>query len=351
MIRLIHGSLLLLLLSISLFAKAYNFEAKVDKNPSFIGESFKVKFIFSFDDEKKIAEVNFTPPTFNNLKIKDKNITQTKNSQIWIYTLYPTSDKNITISSAYLDIALKKTNNKSLGNFDEYDYDYDSLSSSPIILSLKNSNKPKITTKLYGKFDIKSFVKQEDRVTKLSIEVNGSGNFEDIGKFNLDIKDATIYEDEPIIKSDSFLQKFVIISQKSFTIPAFELVYTDSDSKKVVKKKTKSIFIEVKVKKEKDISKPKIVKDNKTNFLWLLGGIVLGFLLSKLRFKKEKVVDKKLYEKIKDAKNTKGILKLLLSFDSKKYEKIIKDLEDDLYISKNFKLSKKELVKKIFTQY
>ncbi len=342
MIRLILGSFLFFLLAISLFANGYRFEVKVDKKPSFIGENFKVKFIFSFDDDKKIAGINFTPPFFNSLKVKDKNITQTKKSQSWIYTLYPIKEKNISISSACLDIILKKNVNKSIGNFDEYDYDYESFETKPIDINLTNKASQ---TKLYGDFNIKSFIKEKSGVTKLTVKIDGEGNFEDIGSFELKIKDTTIYGDTPIISNNTFLQKFVVLSKKSFTIPSFKIVYVDCKTKKIIKKSTKPIFVKIKQKIPKSVTK----KENKFNLYYLLYGffgMIFGYLLSKVSFRSKKISDKSFYEKIKDAKGTKGVLKLLLSYDAKKYEKIIKKLEDDLYISKNFKISKKEIMKK-----
>jgi len=342
------GSFFIILLQLFLTASEYKFDVICQKKDIYIGEKFKVEYRFSFKDEKKIAEVNFSPPLFNNLHIDDQNISETKNSQSWIYTLSAYKDKNISITSAYLDVAIKKESKKTLGNFDEYDYDYLSLESKPLEFKVV---KKAIKTKLFGNFDINSSISKKDDTTELSIKITGDGNFQDIGGYKLSLKNATVYEDKPTVGKNSFLQKFVIISDESFTIPSFEITYTDKQSKKIIKKQTKPIFVKISAKKEQVKQPPKKEQKEisvyKLVFLFI-AGILTGYLISKIKFKTRDKKDKKLYEKIKNAKDKKEILNILLAYShDKKIKKLIKELEDDLYISKENKLRKKDILKRV----
>jgi len=348
------GSILLfVILKFSLFAKDYDFKVLYEDRQRYVGEEFNIEFRFSYHDGSKIAEVNFTPPLFHNLYIKNKAKLQKPNYESWVFTLSAIKDKNVSVDSAYLDIAIKKTDKKSLGNFDEYDYDYLSFETKPF--KIKIAKEAKVAkTKLFGNFDIKSRIDQKDNVTTLIIDINGSGNFYDISGFKLDLKDATVYEDKPSITKDSFKQQFVIVSQKDFIIPSFEIRYTDKKTKKIITKKTDEIIVKIKEKKQ-PVSTPtkKDLIPKKVDLLYLLlaflGGIFISFIYFYFFTKKKSLKkDQKLYQKIKEAKDKKEILNILIAHPhDKKIKDLIDRLEDDLYISKENKLRKKDILKSL----
>jgi len=346
------GSLVLLLLLNISFLSAYNFEIKSDKKAIYPGEEFKVEFIFSFKDGSKIAEVNFSPPIFHNLHIKKEEENQTKTSQSWIYTLSVYKEGNITIDKAYLDIALKKDSNKTLGSFDMYDYTYLTFETKPLKIELLDK-KPQ--TKLYGDFNITAKSYRQNDIVNLDIKITGSGNFEDIPPYKLDIKDATIYEDSPQRDKNLFLQKFVILSQKSFYIPSFELKYIDKNSKKLVTKQTKPIFVKVDEEKTTVTKKEeKSIKLDKKIYIYSLSiffiGLLFGYIFAKTVKREKKQIDKDLLQKIEDAKDMKEVLKLLIAHNQNNtYTDAIKELEQDLYILKNNSVTKRDIKKKIFT--
>ncbi len=348
----IRGSLLFILLITTLFGSDISFKVSSNKSKVMIGEKFKVTYTFSFNKDKNIAEVNFSPPVFENLHIVKKDENSTKTSQSWIYTLLATKDKNITIESAYLDVAFAKDTNKSLGEFDDLDYDYKSFETKPLKITIIKSNLNS-NIKLFGNFEIKASIDknitEENQPVNLTVMINGDGNFEDIGAFDLKIKDTTVYKDSPIVDKKSFVQKFSIISNRDFVIPPFEIVYTDKSSRQKVVKKTYPINIKVKNTPHKPKVKSKKTDIKLTLFIFL-AGLFLGSLTRFIKTKK-KNTDKDFEQKIKDAKDTKEILHILLTKDKTKYKPLIDELEKDIYITKDFKLSKKEIRKKIFTSY
>jgi len=341
------GSLFLLIFASISFANPYNFKVTTQKKSVYLGEEFKVKFVFTFKDPSKIAEVNFSPPLFHNLNITKEEENQTDRSQSWIYTLRAYKETNLTIDKAYLDIALKKNSNKTIGNFDEYDYDYITLETSPLNINLINK---KIQTKLFGDFNITSTIDKKENIVNLTINITGRGNFEDIGAFKLKLPDATVYDDKPIIQKNSFSQKFAIVSEKSFTVPSFSIKYTHDKLKKIIQKQTKPIFVQVKKVKQVTKSNKSLTKEKSFSFVYFLIGIIFGYILSKFFTKKKKKKDEKLFEKIEKAKDTKEILKLLISHNKNQiYQNIIDELENDIYITKKNSLTKKYIKKKIFT--
>jgi len=351
----LRGSFLILLFFLPLFGLEYDFVAKANKTEVLKGEEFQVEFVFSFKDEKNIAEVNFSPPLFEGLEIKNKERNSTKSTQTWRYTLLTSSNKKIKIDPAYLDIALKKNNQKALGEFNDLDYDYKSYETKPITIKVVK-NKKFSDVKLFGDFQIKAILDrtkvEQNQPVNLLLKITGNGNFNNIGEYDLVIDKATIYKDKPIIKDTEFTQKFVIISDKDFTIPSFSITYVDKN-KKIKKQKTTNSF-NIKVTTAKPQPNNKKTNPKNINYIYLLIslfiGVLLGYLLPRYKSKKT-VLNKDFEQKIKEAKDTKTILKYLISYDHDRFADIIKELEDDLYISKAKKITPKEIRKKIFTSY
>ncbi|WP_457597453.1 BatD family protein [Hydrogenimonas sp.] len=110
---------------------------------------------------------------------------------------------------------------------------------------------------LYGDFTIRVEADKRKvaagKPVRFTIEVEGEGNVEDIGKFEPDIPGAVVYADEPAIKEwvkngrygGSFTQVVTVVSDGNFTFPSLTLRYYDPKADKVVEKRTAPIFVEV----------------------------------------------------------------------------------------------------------
>ena len=111
---------------------------------------------------------------------------------------------------------------------------------------------------LFGRFRMhvqadRTEVKAGDPV-KVTIEIEGEGNVEDIPKFDFDIPDAVVYADDPKIKEwvkgdvygGRFTQTITVVAEGNFTIPSLTLRYYDAKVKRVVTKRAAPIRVTVK---------------------------------------------------------------------------------------------------------
>ncbi len=355
---------LLLFLSTLYGAKIYNFSVKVDKYNFIIGEKIRVIYIFKYPKSKRLAEMNFSEPLFEDFNIiekKDYNETIKNNSKIIkkIFILTAKRDGNLTIEPAYLDIALFKKNKKKveLGDYKDIDFDYKSFQTKPIHIFV---SKLSDDTNLYGDFNISAFVDKknikENEVVNLTLKIvsKDEASLKNIGSFKLNIKDKTIYTNPPSLQKRVFTQKFTILSDTNYTIPPFEIKYFNPNLNKIITKQTKPIKIIVKKNKVIDL----INKNNHDNkiinirvILYILVAFICGVIIGIFTLKIFNRKDKKLYdttlEKMKNAKNPKEILNILISnIDKEEIKDLIKEIENDIYIQKTHKLSNKKIIKK-----
>ncbi len=228
---------------------------------------------------------------------------------------------------------------------------------------------------LIGEFLLKTSVSKEEinegESVSYQVEVSGNGNIDDIEDIKLDIKDVTIFENKPEIKTKiednknvgTYKKSFSIISNKDFEIPSISLSYYDQNIKKVVTQKSPSYKIKVKsiekkatfkglekVKKEKiEIEKIVYKTSLKQQLLFFILGMLFTILIFGLYFyvKNRKVKQKDdlpLVKSIKKSKNNNELIKLLLPYIgyNKILDELIFKLEKDEKI--DLKLIKKDIV-------
>lgn len=111
---------------------------------------------------------------------------------------------------------------------------------------------------LYGNFTIHAkadkTVVDADQPVRVTIEIEGEGNIDDIEKFEPRIPDAVVYSDDPVVKErmkegrygGTFKETVTIVSDHDFTVPPFVLRYYDSGEGRVVEKRTRPIHVKVK---------------------------------------------------------------------------------------------------------
>ncbi len=353
-----RGSLLFLIFLSSLFGDKFIFKVTPNKTNLLIGEELKLTYTFKYKSKRKIAQLNFTPPFFENMHLKHRvDFNDSKEGDLTVIKklFILTSSKKLStlIEPASMDVAILKKDNKEIGEFEDYDYDFKTFQTKPLKVNFNSFSKD---TSLLGDFNITSFVNKKlafsNKATNLTIKINGKGNLEAIKEFNLNIKDATIYKNPPQIKAHTFTQKFAIISKNDFTIPSFSLVYYNKEKNKTITKKTLPIDIKVKQNSTQIISCKKRFNPYYI-ILALISGIMIGVVVTKLLNKKRvKNLDLPLLEKIKTAKDTKDIIPLLIPLSNHdEIKKLIKELEDDLYTKKEKKLSKKIIYSRLIKFY
>ncbi len=357
-----RGSLIFLIFSTFLFAKEiFLFDVVANKKNLKVGEELKLTYTFKYKTKREIAQLNFTPPSFDKLYIKKRqNLPKiNKNGFVIIKKIFLLSSKiaqKIKIDPATIDIAILKNQKKELGEFEDFDYDFKTFQTKPITIDFQNLPK---NSSLYGDFNITSFVDKKifssNEPINLTIKITGSGSFENIKEFDFNLPNATIYKNPPILDKNGFVQKFSILASSDFTIPSFSITYFDAKEKKTVTKKTAPIDIKIK-KSSLKFKKKTFYQTTTENRTFLIIsffiGVIFGYGIAKVLKKREKNLDDPLLKRVKDAKDTKEILQILLATkQTKDIEQIIDELHKDIYIKKKKSLSKKNIYSRLINLY
>ena len=345
------------------------FILKVNKKEAFVGEPIVAQLILKIKRGLNIVDYSFTPPKFDNFwvkELKSSNKYLEEHGDYLVkrvtFLLFPQKSGLLTIAPALFKYAVPSTTTDLFGF----------AVSAPVWKSVV-SNSAKVVVKslpanvdLVGDFKIvanvdKTQVKAGEPVN-FTVKITGVGNIENLDKIPLSIKGATIYEDKPKVLEHykngklfvEFVQKFSIISNQDYTIPAIKIDYFSLKAKKIKTLTTKPIHIHVigtkafatvqpktpqqQVKKVVVASKSKGF-DIASFFLGLIAGLFIAFLI---------LVGWKLFTKKPVAfrfSNKKKLLNALLPYiaQSKEAASLAQALYEEIYEGKKHKISKKEV--------
>ena len=221
----------------------------------------------------------------------------------------------------------------------------------------------KVYNGIVGDFDIS--MKVDKTKVKANKPVNGEliikgyGDLSNLSDIKIDIPNATIYDNKPkitqTIKNNQvysiYKKSFVVLADNNYTIPPVEISYYDIKDKKVKNISTKPIFIEVTghqvapiISHTQTPTQIKVVTKYKNNYLILVAvfilGIIVGYLLSFIRIKKEFKLPTNLYNKLlpyADNSTIKEILEKLYNKEklTKEDKKFIKEFFENQRSTKN----------------
>ena len=357
--------------------KNFYLDMFINKKEAYVGEPLKLSIVFRKRIGVDIQDLDFKPPSFDDFWAKElirpgKEITGSYVVQRIDYVLFPQRAGKLRVGSAVLNIGLPQRG-EGIFNMIFNRISWKKIYSDPISIDVKALPQG---VKVFGKFsmDVKTDKKEiaPNEALNLTVSIEGEGNVEDIEPFSLKIPKAAVYTDEPLKKGyfnkgvyhGSFVQKFAVVANESFTIPSFSFSYFDKDKKRVQILKSDPIKVKVKGSSGKtdslSLQKSFVEKKNrkegidKTKFyifsaIAFVMGVLIGFSLKNVKFKKRTQKPISLQKKIKEAKNDKELLETLLPYvdRSKEIEEIVFALEGNLYNGGNYKIDKKNLAKNI----
>jgi len=348
------------------------------KKQLYVGESLIVKLTFKYKRGLKITNLGFEPPHFENFwykKIDNSNKRYEENGymvQELDFLLFPQKSGTLKIKPLRVDVQMVDTTSSSNFTF---------FSSAPKLkkiysnsLSFNVKALPSDVT-LIGDFTLNATIDKNEinlgESINYRLEITGSGNFDDIEDFKLDIPNTTIYDNKAKIETkfedDKYQGKyskvFSIVPNTSLEIPPFELKFFNKEENKVKILKTKSFKIKVNGKKQKDevLQKP-IEKEEKVfvekefpliekikYFLFGALSILLIFCLYiyvKLQKSKKKIKETSLSKLIKSSKDRLDLLKVLIPYLKRDNEldNLIFECEKS---NLEFKILKKKVLEKI----
>ncbi len=370
-------------------------ESLVDKREAFVGEAIELTLVFKQKIDAKAAKIELQEPSLENFWIKKVgDVTKSRDRDYIVqkikYLLFAQKSGKYTIPSISADIAKVTKRGSSMFNDPFFDDPFFNSFSNTLKWSKIFSDEIEIDIKplannleIYGDFNISATVDKShikaNKPINLTVKVDGIGNIDDIKKFNLDIDEAVVYSDEPVVSSyfkdgkygGEFKQSMAIIADQNYTIPPIRLTFVDSKSSRVKSIETKPIDIEVvggrdlssNHDREVQVDSSSIDKDvvqNQTTdtknyqnsyikYLFLAIGLFFGALLHHLyiRVKRErKSVENSVVKSIKKAKSDRELFNILLPYskDSMLISTTLQKLEENIYKNGSNRVDKDELI-------
>ena len=324
----------------------FTLEMKIKKRDVMQFEAIPVEFIFKRDENFEVRDLRFAPPKFENFWVKEGKNSKPELINGFVvhkmnFFIFPQKSGDFEINPARVDVGVM-SKSRDIFNMLTNQLNWKTVFSNSVPLHVKKLE----GTNLYGAFDISLEVDskniEQNKGVNATLKITGSGNFDDIEAYKLDIKKANIYSDKPVVKSKAtqidmqgdFTQKFSISSNEDFTIPALSITYYDAKTKKVITKKTNPIDIHVKsIVQEKPVQmtsvKKEIVVKEKNSYFNLSFAFIAGVFATLLAL----FLARKKQYKLPKFKNDKDRLKALLKRrgESEDVDKQIEELENKLY--------------------
>lgn len=361
------------------YSNNYELALEVEKNSLFVGEETILKLKFKYRRDLQIVDLALVMPTFKNIWMKQLKDTKNYdegayNVQELEFLIFPQKSGSLKLPAIRIDAKVLDNQYSSYSLFSPPTKDI-KIYSNMVDLEVKDLPQG---INLIGEFILKSSISKEEvdfnKPVSFKINIDGYGNIEDIKDIKLNINNATIYENKPIIKTDienkrykfSYEKSFSILSNKDFVIPSIELKYYDKKIGDIVTQKTQEYKIKVNNQIENRVAvlekatqntpttlktEEKIVykSSNKDKILFFILGCLLSLLIIGLYFYvKNRKINKKedlpLVKLVKKAKTKESLLKILIPYLAidNGLDDIIFRLEKDKEI--DLKVIKKEII-------
>ena len=353
--------------------KEFVLALKTDKKSVYVGESFDVTLLFKQNPNSRAVDSKFVPPELKGFWVKSESKPQRFKDGRYsitkiVYTLAPQRVGALKITKAQMRIASRVNVRDNFGFFNS-NIKWKTYFSNELDIDVKPLPSG---VSLVGDFSILATVDKDNvganEAVNLNIKVLGNGNLEDIESFKPFIDGVSVFDEKIEITGKKLTQKIAFVSDSDFTIPAFELKYFDTDTQSI--KIVISNEISIKVKNSKPKQELEIKRDTSANeeelviksaqvenvssgvdkitlVLVLIIGVLIGFLLSKVKFNK---ASSKKESKVSIKEPKKLLVKLLPYKDDLEVKKILDNIEASLYSTEKLDVDKK-ILKEILKRY
>lgn len=338
----------LLFLNLNLFASTYEWSASVDKKTAFVNEAILLTYVCKFSDRSELYTIDFNPVS-NNEKYKiillseKEQIIDGKRVNSFEFIAYV---KRSGMMAFDFDTVMKKTNKESIENtvlgrdneqYEEFTSTY--LKQKSLHVDIKQSE-----ADLVGNFEleVKKGKKSVKAYAPYSLEfiIKGIGNFEKLKPIEFKIDGVKVFSQKAILKSSLkengehgvWSQKFAFVSDKNFVIPEikFEYFNIDEASKKVLRFNGVHVAVTPAYIKAELLDEKLKGLEFTREYLYYLLTFILGFIVAKISFKKEKKLQTKrelFCQKVKSTKTLEELSMLLAIDGSREYRSILLEIE------------------------
>lgn len=342
-------------------------DVTLDKKDVYVGDAIIVTFSFNYRVNRGVSQLRLVPFKPDGFWVKELSTSQPvlKNGFKVItkkYIIFPQKAGLLDIGKQKIVIGIE-------------DYKVGFFATVKNINIYSNSNQINVKSlpsgvTVQGDYTIKATVdKSEVAVNKpvnLNVIIEGFGNMDDISNMKLEVDNSLVYDDKPILETSmvngtyggKWSQKFSIVGEDDYTIPAMSFKYFDTKDKSI--KVIKTDTFQIKVNGKSNVPMPVLEKSTvngvnvkKTEkqdinifekYFYLLIGLVIGVVLSAITFyfQNKTVVNKELKVQIKKAKSDRELYKVLLPYANKfELDDIMKQLEENIYSKGQNKINKK----------
>jgi len=327
----------------------FDLSIKANKNDLYVGENFILTFIFKYKRTPDLLEMNLVPPVFNDFWSKQLNDTkQYEENDYFVqelnFLLFPLKAGPLSISPVVVQAVMIDNSRSSMSFLSS------STKSVKVYSNELNFNIKKLPSnvKLIGNFTIKGSIDKEEikkgEALSFKLEIKGSGNIDDLDDIKLNIKNATIYENKPKIKTfykngkyeGTYEKVYSIIPNENIVIPSINLEYFNKELNQIVLKQTEKFNI--KVSEDKSFETSSILEKREINtktkevikiveiislydkILYFMLGVIfilliLGLYLYVIKSNKNKELkDYPLIKKVKNSKSKDELLKCLAKY-------------------------------------
>ena len=315
------------------------FTLELDKKRALLNQAVLATFTLKYK-KGELIKYDFQEPSFKNFFSKKLKVQTIKeNGYVYVkysYLIFAKKSAILTILPQSIKVAKREAKT----NF----IIWSTLSTRPKKLEVNPS--PSL---IVGDFKLdvvtnKTTFKKDEPIY-LNIKLEGIGNIDAIKPFKLKTKGVILFSSKPILKYSfnnkpkvEFIQKITILANKNFTIEPISFSYYNPEIAMQERLQSKAINIKVET------------PFNYKKYLYMMMGFLFGvlFVAISLKYKKSKRVVSELEQKIKNAKNQKELYNILLPhINNKELKLYIKKLEENIYLNKKHKVSKKEILKTI----
>ncbi len=233
-------------------------ELNVNREEAYVGESVDVSIRFKEKRDVPVMSVDFVPIRYEDFWVKRVGKSRRYREGEYLvhevhYLFFPQMAGELTIGPAEVKVATAKKIRDAFG-FIVRQPQWRTVVSKPVTLHVKPLPDD---LKLVGRYSIRvdaspKRVEAGAPVT-LTVHVEAEGNIDDFELAPLRIPGVTVYAESPKIKNSymggvyggSWERKYVLIAQKSFTVPEFEIKFFDPQKRRIEMVSSERIEIEV----------------------------------------------------------------------------------------------------------
>ena len=252
-------------------------EMRLAKKEVYVGEPVQLDLVFKHTPNAHYEKVELSEPEVKSFWAKKLpgRKTATENgyiTQTFSYLLFPQEAGKFTIPATFAKLGSATKQRRRNRVFDDPFFDnafgndpfFSAFGGSRLQWKKLFSNQAELTVKalpgnvdIYGDFQIKAEVDKTtvaaNKPVNLRIVIEGEGNLDDIEKFNIDIPNAVVYPDEPIVNAavqagtyrGSVIEKAAIVAESNYTIPSVSFSYFDKKTQSIKTIETDPIFVTV----------------------------------------------------------------------------------------------------------